>query len=219
MPRTALALAFLMTLSGCAEDPGKDKATAKVEEAVPSSGNDAKTAATKPATTSGTQHKVDTKQSKLSCIGAKITAEHPIIFHEYEASISVDNGAVNAVSYTANMSKIEADHPRLTEHLLNEDFFWVEKFPTSTFSSSAIVEGAEGEGMTHTVTGDLTIRGVTKQISFPAAIAVNETQATANTEFVINRHDFGVTYKGRKDDLIKDNVLLQVQFTAPLATN
>ena len=217
MQKTALSLSLILLLSGCAQDPGKDKAVATVEEATPTPA-EAPAAAT-PAVASGTQYKVDPSQSKLSSIGAKVTAEHPIIFHEYEASIGVDSGRVSSVNYTANMAKIEADHPRLTEHLLNEDFFWVEKFPTSTFRSTAIAEGSEATDATHTVTGDLTIRGQTKKVSFPATIALNDTQATANTEFVINRHDFGVTYKGRKDDLIKDNVLIQVSFVAPLSAN
>ena len=113
------------------------------------------------------------------------------------------------------MTAIEADHPRLTEHLLNEDFFWVDKFPTSSFRSTQLSDGSETEGMTHTVTGDLTIRGKTKRVSFPAKLENGPSEVSASTEFVINRQDFDVTYPGRPDDLIKDNVLLQVNFVAP----
>ena len=40
-------------------------------------------------------------------------------------------------------------------------------------------------------------------------------KVSAKTEFVINRQDFGVTYPGRADDLVQDNVAMQIEFVAP----
>ena len=81
-----------------------------------------------------------------------------------------------------------------------------------------ITAGSEAEGMTHTVTGNFTIRGVTKSVTFPAKVAVTAGEVHASTEFGIDRKDFGIVYPGKADDLIKDNVLLQVDFVAPRAS-
>ena len=106
----------------------------------------------------------------------------------------------------------------LTAHLKNEDFFEVEKFPKATFKSASITEGSDAEGdWTHTVAGDFTIRGVTKRLTFPAKISVTDGEVTANTEFVMNRKDFGITYPGMPDNLIKDNVKMTISFVAPRA--
>ena len=98
---------------------------------------------------------------------------------------------------------------------MTDHFFNVPKHPKSTFKSTAIKAGSDKEGMTHTVSGNFQIAGTTKLITFPAKIAIAADKVEANTEFVINRQDFGISYPGRKDDLIKDNVAMTVSFTAP----
>jgi polyisoprenoid-binding protein YceI len=203
----------VLTLAACSTDPGKDKVAATIENTPVALETQAAAA---PKAVSGHQYTVALQRSKLSAVGAKISAEHPIVFHSYTANITVDGDQVTGVTYTTDMAKLEADHPRLTEHLLNEDFFWVEQYPTSSFISTEVTSKVDQvSGMTHTVTGDLSIRGVTKRVSFPAKITLSGTEVSAETEFVINRQDFGVTYPGRKDDLIKDNVLMQINFVAP----
>ena len=64
---------------------------------------------------------------------------------------------------------------------------------------------------THTVSGNLTIKGIKKSISFPATITSNN-GFQMTSEFSINRKDFNITYKGKPDDLIRDDVLLQLDF-------
>ena len=70
-------------------------------------------------------------------------------------------------------------------------------------------------GSTHSVTGNLTIRGKTKAVTFPAKIKVDAKGVEANAEFVINRKDFDVAYPGKPDDLIQDNVVLTIHAVAP----
>ena len=48
-----------------------------------------------------------------------------------------------------------------------------------------------------------------------AKIEVAADKVSANTEFVINRQDFGVVYPGKADDLVQDNVALKISFVAP----
>ena len=61
----------------------------------------------------------------------------------------------------------------------------------------------------------MTIRGTTKTIEFPATINVTEAEFVAESGFAINRQDFGISYKGRADDLIQDNVALTIRLVAP----
>ena len=73
------------------------------------------------------------------------------------------------------MDSIWTDTEKLTGHLKSADFFDVAKFPKSTFESTEIKAGssdAKAKDATHTVTGNLTLHGVTRSIQFPAKIAV-----------------------------------------------
>ena len=68
--------------------------------------------------------------------------------------------------------------------------------------ATAITAGG-ADGASHTVTGTLDFHGVKKEIGFPATVTMAEGAATIAAEFVLNRQDFGISYPGRKDDLIK----------------
>jgi polyisoprenoid-binding protein YceI len=198
----ATSLGF--ALSACATDPGEGVAKAEIAEAT-----------TEAAPAAGlTWHDVDASTSKLSALGAKVTAQHPIIFHTFTGQIGLTDGKVEGIKYTVEMKDLEADHPKLTAHLLEEDFFDVAKHPTSGFESTKIVEGSKTEGATHTVSGNLTIRGNSKAVTFPATIEIKGSDVTAKASFVIDRQDFKITYPGRKDDLIKDNVALTIELNS-----
>lgn len=202
------SLSLLPLLAACVGDVGEGKVAAEVAEPPP---------AEKQAPVAGNKLAIDTARSSVKALGAKVTATHPIVFHTWEGSVMVDGDTVTDLAFTVDMSSLEADHPKLTAHLKKEDFFDVARFPTSSFDAAKITAGSNAEGMSHTVEGDLTIRGVTKRVSFPAKIDAAGTEVTASTEFTINRQDFAVTYPGRPDDLVQDNVVLTISLTAPKA--
>jgi polyisoprenoid-binding protein YceI len=210
-------------LLACAPDPGEGKVKAEIVETNPAAVPAAVAPAAEPSSASGLPVPavagkplpVDKARSSLGAVGAKITATHPITFHTFDGVVGVDGDNVTAVAFAAAIASLEADHPKLTVHLKKEDFLAADQFPHATFASTEVKPG--GEGGTHTVTGDLTIRGKTLRVSFPATIAVSPTEVTASTEFVINRQDFGVTYPGKPDDLVQDNVVLKVALVAPRA--
>ena len=210
--RHALVLALL---TACAPDPGAGKPKAVVQDP-PAEPLRPAAPETPAATDAGPIESltVDTARSKIEALGAKITATHPIVFHQYNGKVALSGDTVSAVSFEVQMDSLESDDPKLTKHLKNEDFFDVPKFPTSTFTSASITAGAQEPGATHTVTGDFTIHGVTKRIAFPATISVQGKEVTARAEFVINRKDFGVVYPGRPDDLVQDNVRMTIQLVA-----
>lgn len=195
--------------AGCVKDPTEGKAEAKVEAA--------KEVVKAPET--GERLSVDRTRSKVGFVGAKVTAQHVGVFQEFTGSIVLAGGKLEggSVEFEVQTASVVADggNPRLEGHLRSPDFFEVEAHPTAKFVSTKIEAGSDAPGMTHTVTGNLTIRGITKSVTFPAKVEVGNDAVRASTEFGIDRKDFGIVYPGKADDLIKDNVLLQIEFVAP----
>jgi polyisoprenoid-binding protein YceI len=110
-----------------------------------------------------------------------------------------------------------ANDPKLTEHLKTPDFFDVAKFPDAKFVSTEIRAGGD-KGASHTVTGNLTMHGVTKSVTFPATIAVTADTASVDSDFSINRKDFGINYAGAADNLIRDDVVIKLTIRATKAS-
>lgn len=204
--RSFLFFSSLVLITACVEDVGTGKTAAVIED-VPT--------ADPAAPAAGVALTVDASQGKVHALGAKVTATHPIDFKDYSGTITLDGDAITAVSYEIQMATLESDHPKLTTHLKDEDFFDVPNHPTSTFQSTEVVAKSGDAGATHVIKGDLTIRGNTKRVSFPAKVELTPELAKASTEFVIDRRDFKVIYPGRKDDLVQDNVVLTVELVAP----
>jgi polyisoprenoid-binding protein YceI len=108
------------------------------------------------------------------------------------------------------MASLWADNEKLTGHLKTADFFNVAQFPTSTFETTEI----KPNGTNSTVTGNLTMHGITKQISFPATIKVTPESVDVDGDFSINRMDFDVKYAGMPNDLIRKDVKLKLKVKA-----
>jgi polyisoprenoid-binding protein YceI len=108
------------------------------------------------------------------------------------------------------MDSTWSDNDRLTGHLKSPDFFDVATHPTAVFTLTSV----SGTGAQQTVTGNLDLHGVTKSISFPAQVQVGDDAVTVKAEFAINRKDFNINYPGRPDDLIRDNVVINLDLRA-----
>jgi polyisoprenoid-binding protein YceI len=93
--------------------------------------------------------------------------------------------------------------------LKSDDFFSVATFPTSTFTVTSSVAMADDKGNTHEITGNLTIKGITKQITFPAKVAIEGNTLNATAVFtIIDRAQWEVKYGSETfADLAKDNVI------------
>ena len=104
------------------------------------------------------------------------------------------------VTATIDAATIDTRDAKRDAHLRSADFFDVEKHPGITFSSTK-VERVKGAKDKLKVTGDLTMRGVTKpvvlDVEFPSTVVANKRGATATTR--INRHDFGVSWNKSLD--------------------
>lgn len=122
----------------------------------------------------------------------------PGYFRDFTGTVNYNGKDVtkSSVEFTAKMESVDTGVAPRDKHLRNADFFEVEKYPEMTFKSTKI----EKKGKNYVMTGDLTMKGVTKQVSLPLTVAGFVTDAKGGTkmgavaETTINRRDFGVNY-------------------------
>ena len=112
------------------------------------------------------------------------------------ATVSGTDATTTKIEVTIETDSLWSDDAKLTGHLKSPDFFDVKTNPTAKFVSTKVEAGKEG----HTITGDLTINGNTKSISFPAKIAVTDGKLTIVAVFAIDRTDYGMTFGEGKID-------------------
>ena len=108
---------------------------------------------------------------------------------------------------------------RLEGHLKADDFFGTDKFATSTFVIKKVTAAAANQV---NVTGDLTIKGVTNSITFPASVAWNADGSVSATaeKVIVDRTKFGIKYRSKGmfpdvgDKMIYDDFELSVKLVA-----
>jgi polyisoprenoid-binding protein YceI len=165
------------------------------------------------AKTAGTSYALDTDASVVTWIGSKVSMKH-------NGTIKVKNGTFTAKGGQVTSGKFVIDMPtivnndqegtwkaKLEGHLKSPDFFDVEKYPEATFEIASVTKSEKS----YEVRGNLTIKGISKGISFPADIAFEgETPVSAKGIVTINRQNWGIVYPGMADDLIADNVQFEL---------
>jgi len=126
--------------------------------------------------------------------------EVPGYFRDFTGTVKYDGKDVakSSVEFTAKMESVDTGVAGRDKHLKTADFFEVEKYPEMTFKSTKV----EKKGKNWMVTGDLMMKGVTKQIMFPITVAgfvktERGTKMGATAETTINRRDFGVNYDSK----------------------
>lgn len=143
-------------------------------------------------------------------------------FSDIDGAIEFDEAqpANSSVTFTVQAASIDTNNGDRDKHLRSEDFFFVEKYPTITFVSASITAAG---GSDYTVTGDLTIRGVTKRIALPVSFLGKAKDPWGNeklgfeTEITINRKDFGLTWNAALEAggfLVGDDVKISVSIQA-----
>ncbi|PYS87286.1 MAG: YceI family protein [Acidobacteria bacterium] len=205
-------LSATLFLAAC-EDPAanKPKATTTNTNVMPANTNNANAAPKQ-----GELLAINNENSKVSFVGSKVTGKHDGGFNKFSGNINLVNGKAedSSVSVDIDIASIYTNEADLTKHLQTADFFDAEKFPKATFSSTTIVPDADKGAGNYTVTGDFELHGVKKSISFPATITVTDSEVTVDSEFSINRKDFGILYAGKADDLIRDLVAIKLDLKA-----
>ncbi len=212
-----LPLVSLLAVVACAEDVTAGKPHAEVHAApvAPATPVAPPVAAPVQAPTAGTAHPIDKARSTVKALGAKITDKHEMGFADISGDVRLDGETVAGLAFTVQVGSLQASPEKLANHLKSPDFFDATQFPTATFTSTEVKADASVPGSTHAVTGDLTLRGVTQRVTFPALLQVTPAEVTGHTEFSINRKDFGIVYPGKPDNLIQDGVVLTVDLAAP----
>ena len=120
-------------------------------------------------------------------------------FNEFEGKIegNPEDLASSKVSFKVDMNSINTNNEDRDNHLRSEDFFEVEKYPTMDFESTKIVKTDDDE---YDVTGNLTIKGVTKEVTFNAEFDGKATDPWGQevvgfaVEGNIDRKEFGLTW-------------------------
>jgi polyisoprenoid-binding protein YceI len=202
-----IVLALSLFMAGC-EDPAANKF--KAQTSAPS--NSETNSSSKTLTAAAVSLPITPENSKIGFTGSKVTGKHEGGFKSFAGSIDLvgEKAQDSRVKVEIEMKSVFTDTDQLTGHLQTGDFFEVDKFPTSSFVSTKIVpDTAKGQG-NYSITGDLEMRGVKKSITFPATIAITPSDVSVNSEFAINRKDFGIVYAGKADDLVRDDVVIHL---------
>lgn len=180
--------------------------------ALASCGSNATEAGAADSTLSATEGSATYTVSSESTLGWKGTkvvgmGSHAGTIGISEGTISLENGNITAGSVSIDMKNIvvtdsmpEEYKQKLIGHFSADDFFNVEQFPTAKFEITGSEAKVEGD-YTHVISGNLTLRDSTKNISFPATVAVDENGVSAVGTAVINRLDWGVNYDKEKMSL------------------
>lgn len=206
-------LSFSIFLTAC-EDPAANKAKALTSNASTPAAN---TQSVTVVPAGGEVLAVTPENSKVLFTGSKVTGKHEGGFNKFTGSINLVNGKPedSSVNIDIETASVFTDTDGLTKHLQTGDFFEVEKYPKASFMSTKIAPDAAKGSNSYTVTGDLELRGVKKSVTFPASITVSPTDVTVESEFAINRKDFGIVYAGKADDLIRDDVVIKLDLKTP----
>jgi polyisoprenoid-binding protein YceI len=197
------ALAVVAMVAGCA--PGGSDAPAK--EAKSETADKPVAAAKESASTASGTLSLSPGNTSIDFLGEKLVGSHEGKFTDFSGSVAFKDGdpLTAKISVKIDMASVKTDTEKLDGHLQSADFFDVPNHPFGTFESTGVRAGGQGAA-THTVEGNLTLRGVTKSIAIPAQIEVGEKNVSVKAEFSINRQDYGISFPGMPDNLIKDDV-------------
>lgn len=223
MKNYGILVAAIILLSACAQSPEGTKTEA----------GEAKEA--KNLIDEGTKYKVDPYNSLVNWLGTKPGGEHYGTVKVSGGEITVVDNDLASGSFEIDLTTIvnfdledEQFNTRLVNHLKSEDFFYTDSFPKASFEI-VDVEKLDGEAnldddtftATHRITGNLTMRGTTKSISFDAEVDVKDNSIAARTEqFVLDRTEWGVNFKSKKifsqlqDDFIHDEMGISIELNA-----
>ncbi len=168
------------------------------------------------APASATVFDINTEDSKLTWRGKKVAYDHIGDIAISSGELAVEGGNIVAGNFEVDMSTLEdntvedpEDKTKLEGHLKSDDFFDVENYPTASLviTKAEPIEGVEGA--THHISGNLQIKGVTKEVTFPAKVTVDGDKLLAEASFSIDRTVWEVNFNSGSvfTDLVADNII------------
>jgi polyisoprenoid-binding protein YceI len=173
--------------------------------------------------------KVNTAASTVVWNGKKVAGEHTGNINIANGNLLIAKNRLVGGTFDIDMNSITVTditdpeyNGKLVGHLKNDDFFATDKFPKATFKITNLtpIKGAKPGAANYNVTGDLTIKGITKPVTFPAAVKVEGNKATAKGVATVDRSKYDVKYASKSffasigDKAIDDNFTLNFDVVA-----
>jgi polyisoprenoid-binding protein YceI len=178
----------------------------------------------------GTQFSIDTAVSRVRFVGNGVGKNHPGIFKLNSGNVAVANNQVTGGSFVINIKSMELEEKggmfdeKLRPHLMSGDFFDADKFGTAKFDITSVSPYERNDkdtsivdGANFTVSGNLTLKDVTKNVSFPARIDLDGNTLKAKADFDIDRTQWQMNYgndKTLKDKFISEKVNIELDIQA-----
>lgn len=179
---------------------------------------------TTPAKNAAKNYAVDTKATTATWIGKKVTGQHTGAVSVSKGTVVSDGKTITSGNFELDMNSITCTdltdkgyNDKLVGHLKGEDFFSVEKNPTAKF---VLTKATLKSGNDYDVTGNLTIKGITNEITFPAMIKMDDKAVVAVSKIMVNRTKFDIKYGSASffesigDKAINDEFELDVNLVA-----
>lgn len=179
---------------------------------------------TLPAAIKASVYKVDAAQSKLTWLAKKVTGEHTGTINVSSGALSIDNNILKGGSFDLDTKSITVtditdaeSNAKLLGHLKSDDFFAVDKFDKAKFVITSAT--AKGAGL-YNIKGNLTIKGITNEVSFPANVKIDQTKLLATAKIIVDRTKFDIKFRSKSffenlgDKTIYDDFELNIQLAA-----
>lgn len=191
------------------------------------------TEATTPAEApAATDYTVDTQNSLLTWKGSKVTgSSHEGTLKLSAGTLKVEGGNLVAGNFTIDMNSLDNTdlkgkdgYEKLLGHLKSDDFFSVATFPTATFEITGATAKTGDANATHDISGNLTIKGITKNLTFPAKVTIDPTTLNATASFFFDRALYDVKFGSKNffenlgDNAINNEIEIKVDLKATAAT-
>jgi polyisoprenoid-binding protein YceI len=171
-----------------------------------------------------TNLKVNPAKSELTWVGKKVTGEHTGKIALKEGTITMDGAKLTGGKFVADLNSITCTdltdkeyNDKLIGHLKSDDFFSVAKHPNATFVVTKATPKSAG---VYDVTGDLTIKGITKPATFPVTVKTTAAGTEATGKLVVDRSKYDIKYNSKSffenlgDKMINDDFTIDVKLVA-----
>ncbi len=167
--------------------------------------------------------KINTELASVEWIGKKVTGQHNGKISIKEGNLHVHDGMVESGTVVINMESITCSDlegewsEKLVGHLNSADFFDVANHKTAMLNIKSV---KNLNGKEYTINGDLTIKGVTKPIEFPATMEIKDGKLAAFSELKIDRTLYDIKYgsgkffEGLGDKMIDDHFIIKFKIAA-----
>ena len=169
---------------------------------------------------------INTEASNIKWIGKKILGQHNGQVKIQSGTLTVKNNAISGGEFTIDMKSITCDdltdadyNKKLIGHLTSSDFFNVEAYPTATLKITKVLKNTKIAN-TYNLTANLTVKGITKSITFPATFKKVGNVFEGNAKITLDRTKWDIKYgsssffEGLGDKAIKNEIELNVNIAS-----